>query len=85
MGFKHYTRFDYAEADIAANNPVFEATGTSKLRMLAASLTSSGVAVELEELLPETTENGTTNHMTVLQGDTALLLCKAYSLGQRTV
>ncbi|KAI9561026.1 hypothetical protein GHT06_011982 [Daphnia sinensis] len=73
------------EADVAANNPAFAATGTAKLRMLAASLTSSGVAVELEELLPETTENGTTNHMTVLQGDTALLPCKAYSLGQRTV
>ncbi|XP_057372406.1 uncharacterized protein LOC130693293 [Daphnia carinata] len=73
------------EADVAANNPDVVAAGTAKLRMLAASLTSSGVAVELEELLPETIENGTTNHMTVLQGDTALLPCKAYSLGQRTV
>jgi hypothetical protein len=30
-------------------------------------------------------ENGTTNHMIVLQGETVLLPCKAYSLGQRTV
>jgi hypothetical protein len=43
------------------------------------------VAVELEELLPETMENGTTNHMIILQGETVLLPCKAYSLGQRTV
>ena len=45
----------------------------------------SAVAVELDELLPETAENGTITRMTVLLGETVLLPCKAYSLGQRTV
>lgn len=45
----------------------------------------SAVAAELDELLPETGENGTTTRLTVLQGETAFLPCKAYSLGQRTV
>ena len=61
------------------------AAGTAHPRSLTAPLSSSGVAVELEELLPETMENGTTNHMIILQGETVLLPCKAYSLGQRTV
>ena len=50
--------------------------------------TSIGMAepltVELDQLLPEA-ENGTTSHVTVLVGETTLLTCKAYSLGQRTV
>lgn len=50
-----------------------------------ASVASSGVAVELDELLPEMAENGTTSRTTVLLGETVLLPCKAYSLGQRTV
>jgi len=45
---------------------------------------SPALAVELDELMPET-ENGTTNYVTVVVGETALLPCKAYSLGQRTV
>lgn len=45
---------------------------------------SPALAVELDELLPQT-ENGTTSHVTVIVGQTALLPCKAYSLGQRTV
>lgn len=54
----------------------------------AVAVASSGVAVELEELLPEhhqTAENGTYSRLTVLVGETVLLPCKAYSLGQRTV
>jgi hypothetical protein len=43
-----------------------------------------GLAVELDQLIPEA-ENGTTNQVTVLMGETVLLPCKAYSLGQRTV
>lgn len=54
-------------------------------RASTAPLASSGVAVELEELLPETAENGTISHTTVLLGETVLMPCKAYSLGQRTV
>ncbi len=52
--------------------------------------TSSGIAippalaVELDQLLPDA-ENGTTSQMTALMGETVLLPCKAYSLGQRTV
>ena len=45
---------------------------------------SPALAVELDELLPQT-ENGTMSHVTVVVGETALLPCKAYSLGQRTV
>lgn len=45
---------------------------------------SPALAVELDELLPPT-ENGTTSHVTAVVGETALLPCKAYSLGQRTV
>lgn len=54
-------------------------------RASTAPLASSGMAVELEELLPETAENGTTSRTTILLGETVLLPCKAYSLGQRTV
>ena len=36
-------------------------------------------------LLPEMAENGTTTRMAILQGETILMPCKAYSLGQRTV
>lgn len=44
-------------------------------------------AVELDELMkPETAaENGTLHRVTAQLGETVLLPCKAYSLGQRTV
>ena len=45
----------------------------------------SAVAVELDELLPEMAVNGTITSMVVLLGETVLMPCKAYSLGQRTV
>uniref|UniRef100_A0A0P5VQM0 Uncharacterized protein n=2 Tax=Daphnia magna TaxID=35525 RepID=A0A0P5VQM0_9CRUS len=73
------------EANVEDNRPVVVAGGSGLLGALAAPLASSGVAIELEELLPEIIENGTASHMTILQGETALLPCKAYSLGQRTV
>ncbi|KAK4005027.1 hypothetical protein OUZ56_006751, partial [Daphnia magna] len=72
------------EANVEDNRPVVVAGGSGLLGALAAPLASSGVAIELEELLPEIIENGTASHMTILQGETALLPCKAYSLGQRT-
>lgn len=52
----------------------------------ASSGVGSGVAVELDELLaPDAAENGTVQRVTVQIGETVLLPCKAYSLGQRTV
>ncbi|XP_046650888.1 uncharacterized protein LOC124341979 isoform X1 [Daphnia pulicaria] len=78
--------FTKISTDVDKNKQiVVVAAGTAHPRSLTAPLSSSGVAVELEELLPETMENGTTNHMIILQGETVLLPCKAYSLGQRTV
>lgn len=55
------------------------------LKGAAAVEIPSAIAVELDELLPEMAENGTTTRMAILQGETILMPCKAYSLGQRTV
>ena len=45
---------------------------------------AGGLAVEMEQLIPQN-ENATTSQVTALMGQTVMLPCKAYSLGQRTV
>ena len=70
---------EVSKTAVAAVSGAAEAEGSSNSAAIP-----PGLAVELDQLIPEA-ENGTTNQVTVLMGETVLLPCKAYSLGQRTV